>query len=78
MIWNYLNLAEESTNQSLVDLYYYLAEKIAMSQYLYIGIMQPLAYLVYSTTINPNSLALTENPVVGASFLVFYTMQYNS
>lgn len=76
-IWNDLNLAGETTNMTQVTNYYYMAQKIAVNMDFYFGIMQPLAVFYYSTAINPSSLALTFNPVVGASFIVFYTIQYN-
>ncbi len=76
-MWNDLNLAGETTNMTQVTNYYYQAQKIAVNMDFYFGIFQPLAVFYYSTAINPSSLALTFNPVVGSSFIVFYTIQYN-
>ena len=71
--------ASETTNVTLSTDLYYKAEVIATQQlFLYVGTFQSLGLFAYSTEINPAGLAQTYNPAVGGSFIIFYTVQYNT
>ncbi|MCL4333263.1 MAG: ABC transporter substrate-binding protein [Candidatus Thermoplasmatota archaeon] len=75
-MWNDIALAEESTNSSQATLYYYLANKIAVNLYLYVGVFQPIGVAYVSTSINPAGLVPSENTAVGLSFLLYYPLTY--
>ena len=77
-MWNLLNLAAESTNASQISLDYYKADVIAIKEFFYVGTMEPVNLLVFSTAINPSSLADTENPVQGANLVIYYALQYKA
>ncbi len=77
-MWNYLNLAGETTNTSQISLDYYKADVIAINLYLYVGTMEPVNILAFSSSIKSSSLAATENPVEGANLVIYYALQYNT
>ncbi|MCL4333870.1 MAG: ABC transporter substrate-binding protein [Candidatus Thermoplasmatota archaeon] len=77
-MWNLLNLAAESTNSSQIALDYYMADVIAIKEFFYVGTMEPVNLVAFSTAINPASLADTENPVQGANLIIYYGLQYKS
>lgn len=77
-MWNLLNLAAETTNASQISLDYYKADVIAIKEFFYVGTMEPVNLLVFSTAINPSSLADTENPVQGANLVIYYGLQYKA
>lgn len=77
-MWNDLNLAAEATNSSEIAKYYYQADVIAINEFLYVGTMEPVNMLAFSSLINPSSLVNTENPVEGANMVIYYSLQYKT
>jgi ABC-type transport system substrate-binding protein len=76
-MWNDILLANEATSGKNATYYYYLANKIAVELYLYVGVFQPIGVVYMSTSLNPAGLIPSENTAVGLSFLVYYPMTYN-
>ncbi|MEM0159709.1 MAG: ABC transporter substrate-binding protein [Candidatus Micrarchaeaceae archaeon] len=77
-MWKLLDLAAESTNSSQVALDYYKADVIAIKEFFYVGTMEPINLIAFSTAINPSSLADTENPIQGGNLIIYYSLQYKS
>ncbi|MEM3449727.1 MAG: hypothetical protein QXP38_12815, partial [Nitrososphaerota archaeon] len=75
-VWNYLNLAAETSNVTQATNYYYQAQKIALSLYLYVGTSVSVSVLYYSSAVNPASLSLTL--LNGATDIFYYDVQYKS
>ncbi|MEM0134587.1 MAG: ABC transporter substrate-binding protein [Thermoplasmatales archaeon] len=75
-MWNDILLAEESNNTANATNYYYLANKIAVELYLYVGVFQPIGVAYFSTALNPAGLIPSENTAVGLSFLLYYPLTY--
>ncbi|MEM0135920.1 MAG: ABC transporter substrate-binding protein [Thermoplasmatales archaeon] len=75
-VWNYLNLAAETSNVTQATNYYYQAQKIALSLYLYVGTSVSVSVLYYSSAVNPSSLSLTL--LNGATDIFYYDVQYTS
>ncbi|MGC8618083.1 MAG: ABC transporter substrate-binding protein [Thermoplasmata archaeon] len=76
-MWNDILLANEQTSSANATLYYYLANKIAVELYLYVGVFQPIGVVYMSTALNPAGLVPSENTAVGLSFLLYYPMTYS-
>lgn len=77
-MWGLLNTASETTNASQIAKDYYKADVIAINLYLYVGTMEPVNLLTFSSAINPSTLVDTENPVQGANLVIYYSLQYKS
>lgn len=77
-MWDLLYNATITTNATEITLDYYKADVIAIKLFLYVGTMEPVTLLAFSSAIQPSSLTPTYNPVIGANEIMYYSLQYKS
>ncbi|MEM3573919.1 MAG: ABC transporter substrate-binding protein [Nitrososphaeria archaeon] len=75
-MWNFANMAEQSTNFTTVVNDYYRAQVIAIKLMMYFGVEQPLNVVYYSSYISTSSLTLMLNPVIAGTNVLFGDIQY--
>lgn len=81
-MWNYLSQANlqppTPAGSANVTQLNYLALKIDINMFFYVGTSQTVSPVYYSSSISSTSLEPTRNVAVGWSYIVYYPIQYNS
>lgn len=76
-MWGYLNDSQVATNPTNITLDYFIAEKIAINLFFYVGTTQPVGPFYYSAFLSANSVLPTGNPVIGGLFVLYYPLHYS-
>ncbi len=79
-MWNALDQANlqppTAAGSANVTAYNYVADKIAIDMFFYVGTIQGVGPAYYSSSLVPSSLEPTRNVAVGFSFVIYSALQY--